>query len=61
MKFLMLMMGLFLITACNTQPTQQYAPTPECMNYRGMMTAPMPPDAIERLRLKCEASEKNRN
>lgn len=61
MKILIIMIGSLLITACNTQSTQQYVSTPECMNYRGMMTAPMPPDAMERLRLKCEASEQNRN
>lgn len=30
--------------------------TLECSNYRGMMTAPMPPSEVEKLRVACEQS-----
>ncbi|MEQ4617644.1 MAG: hypothetical protein ABN482_06310 [Corticimicrobacter sp.] len=32
------------------------AETPECIHYRNMMTAPMPPAAMERLRQACRES-----
>ncbi len=38
------------------QPTGPVPETDACMTYRAMMTAPMPPDAHERLRLACERS-----
>lgn len=30
--------------------------TQECMTYRSMMTAPMAPDAMQRLKVACEHS-----
>ncbi len=30
--------------------------TQECMSYRSMMTAPMAPDAMQRLKVACEHS-----
>ncbi|GEM_PF-1479351 len=41
-----------------TRPAQVVGETPQCAEYRAMMTAPMPPSAHERLRLACEASQK---
>ncbi|HDU3683144.1 hypothetical protein [Klebsiella aerogenes] len=32
--------------------------TKECMQYRSMMTAPLPPAAIDNLKEKCEQSRK---
>lgn len=32
--------------------------TAACMNYRAMMTAPMPPDVMQRLQEKCAASRR---
>lgn len=32
--------------------------TKECMQYRGMMTAPLAPDAMSHLRNECEQSRK---
>lgn len=37
------------------KPAGSTLETQECMTYRSMMTAPMPPDAHERLRLACES------
>lgn len=47
-----------LLAACTTQPAPPKQPTetPECMNYRAMMTAPMPPDAMQRLNKACQDS-----
>ncbi|MFN3074705.1 hypothetical protein ACK1JC_13990 [Acinetobacter sp. TY2] len=56
MKYI-LFSALFLSGCMSNQP-QQFKETPECMNYRGMMTAPMLPDAMERLKVACDASRK---
>lgn len=32
--------------------------TAACMDYRAMMTAPIPPDAMQRLQEKCAASRR---
>lgn len=46
------------IASCTSgsKPQPAHDETAECMRYRSMMTAPMPPDAMERLRLACHAS-----
>ena len=56
MKYI-LFSALFLSGCMSNQP-QQFKETPECINYRGMMTAPMPPDAIDRLKQACDISRK---
>lgn len=56
MKYLALCVLVF--TGCASNQSQPVRETPECMNYHGMMTAPMPPDAMERLKQKCENSRK---
>jgi len=49
---------LTLLSACSSKPIEQpRQETPECMNYRGMMTAPMAPDAMQRLKEACDKSE----
>lgn len=52
-----------LLTACaQIHPPEtlgERAETPECINYRNMMTAPMPPAAMERLRQACRESGPN--
>lgn len=62
MKWLLLSMTA-LLAACNAQPTKQavYKETAACSNYRGMMTAPMPPDAMARLKQECINSQQNKN
>ena len=42
---------------CNSHKPQHHE-TAACMNYRSMMTAPMPPDAMQRLQEKCAASRR---
>ncbi|AQU87800.1 hypothetical protein B0W47_10270 [Komagataeibacter nataicola] len=51
------MLGLTL-AGCTQHPPHRQHDTPECMNYRAMMTAPMPPDAMKRLQARCEASRR---
>lgn len=49
-----------ILTAALAGCAQQYQPqshdTPACMNYRAMMAAPMPAQAMQRLQKQCEAS-----
>ena len=42
-------------TAPQPQPTQE---SRECMEYRAMMTAPMPPSEHQKLREACERTKK---
>lgn len=55
MKYLFVCTVGLLISACSTNQTK-FNETPECMNYRGMMTAPMDPRAMEDLKIKCYES-----
>lgn len=56
---LFMLASLVLLTACATRPAPKPPQdTPECMNYRHMMTAPMLPDAVQRLKQKCEDSRR---
>ena len=43
--------------ACHSHKLPKHE-TAACMNYRAMMTAPMPPDAMQRLQEKCAASRR---
>lgn len=46
-----------LLTACSPQEkAPPHRETPECHTWRMMMTAPMPPDAHNRLKVDCEKS-----
>jgi curli biogenesis system outer membrane secretion channel CsgG len=55
-----LLLAVVFLGACasQTDATQQASETPACMNYRSMMTAPMPPDAMARLKQACDDSRK---
>ncbi|MDC9818723.1 hypothetical protein LW347_14825 [Pectobacterium polonicum] len=48
-----------LVIACSSNvkkfPTDE---TPECMKYRSMMTAPLPPAEMMRLKNQCEQSRR---
>jgi len=50
--------GMFLIGCASTSPPAPVRETAECMRYRSMMTAPMPPEVHRRLQQACEASSK---
>lgn len=50
--------SVMTLAACQSTPPRQQIQqeTNECMNYRAMMTAPMAPDAMQRLKVECEQS-----
>ena len=60
MKLLGILSIPFIISACVTNQNVQKEETPECMNYHAMMTAPMDPMAMQRLKQACDDSEKHR-
>lgn len=47
------------VVGCTTQSAsgRQMKETKECMQYRSMMTVPMPPTVIDILKEKCEQSK----
>ena len=52
-----LFVALALLSGCYDDPKPSPGEeTPECMRYRAMMTAPLPPKESERLRISCEDS-----
>lgn len=57
MKPLITALALFILAGCTSSgaPTAEQQ-TWECMNYHAMMTAPMAPDAMQRLKAACEQS-----
>jgi len=54
--------SMMSLTACQSpQPRQTIQQeTNACMNYRAMMTAPMAPDAMQRLKVECEQSREHK-
>lgn len=46
-----------LLYGCASASPKMHTETQACMNYHSMMTAPMPPDAMQRLKQACEASK----
>ncbi|MFA2969950.1 hypothetical protein KWE21_04925 [Acinetobacter pittii] len=58
MKLLGILSIPFIISACVTNQNVQKEETPECMNYHAMMTAPMPAEAMEKLKKACYESRK---
>ncbi|ANC03913.1 lipoprotein [Pseudomonas putida] len=57
MKSLIVIAAFAFMAGCSSaKPERQHQETQECMTYRSMMTAPMAPDAMERLRVGCEGS-----
>ncbi|GFE98160.1 hypothetical protein DmGdi_32330 [Gluconobacter sp. Gdi] len=59
MRFILISLTAVFLAgcACNSHEPQPHE-TAACMNYRTMMTAPMPPDAMQWLQEKCEASRR---
>lgn len=60
MKVLFLVMIVFVLTACASNQSKIYEPTKECRHYHAMMTAPMDPMAMQRLKQACDDSENQR-
>lgn len=60
MRILITAVSVVLLAGCASSDPGTTASltseTNECMTYRSMMTAPMPPDAHERLKMACERS-----
>ncbi|HDS7716153.1 TPA: hypothetical protein QH565_003516 [Klebsiella aerogenes] len=48
------------LAGCATHQNSEHGmkETKECMQYRSMMTAPLPPEAMDNLKEKCEQSRK---
>jgi starvation-inducible outer membrane lipoprotein len=56
MKLLPILMCIGLV-ACATEPKKTVRnETSECMQYRSMKTAPLPPIEMQKLKEACEAS-----
>lgn len=53
---LTLVLPLTTVACAEKKPPQPREETPACRHYRMMMTAPVPPDVHNRLKLACEAS-----
>ena len=53
-RLLMLTVALS-VTSCSSHSGASHE-TKECMQYRSMMTAPMPQAAVDNLKAKCEQS-----
>lgn len=52
MKYICVGFIALILAACSTTQ-KEHKETAACMNYQHMMTAPMPSDAMERLKQKC--------
>lgn len=50
-----------VLTACVSNQPKIQEPTKECRSYHAMMTAPMDPMAMQRLKQACEESEQQNN
>ena len=48
---------LLIMVACSNKQVIENKITPECANYQGMMTAPIAPDAMNRLKLACNRTK----
>jgi hypothetical protein len=57
MKYLLVLSCIGLIACSAMQKQTQQLETTECMNYRAMMTAPIPPTEHARLKDACERSK----
>jgi len=57
MRTLIFILGITMLAGCSSfEPSMAPEETRECITYRSMMTAPMAPDAMERLRVVCHES-----
>ncbi|MDM1783142.1 hypothetical protein [Acinetobacter bereziniae] len=60
MKVFFLVMIVSGLTACASNQSKIYEPTKEYRHYHAMMTAPMDPMAMQRLKQACDDSENQR-
>ena len=60
MKVFFLVMILSGLTDCASNQSKIYEQTKECRHYHAMMTAPMDPMAMQRLKQACDDSENQR-
>lgn len=58
MRILIAAVSVATLAGCATSHVDipKHRETQECMSYRSMMTAPMAPDAMQRLKVACEHS-----
>lgn len=57
MKAMITVTALAILAGCSSSgATTAQQQTKACMNYHAMMTAPMAPDAMQRLKAACEQS-----
>ncbi|MDI1224215.1 MULTISPECIES: hypothetical protein [Acinetobacter] len=49
-----------VLTACVSNQPKTHEPTKEYRNYHAMMTAPMDPMAMQRLKQACDESEQQK-
>ena len=58
MRILIAAVAVAMLAGCASRHIDVPKPheTQECMTYRPMMTAPMAPDAMQRLKIACEHS-----
>ena len=58
MRILIGAVAVVMLAGCTSSHVDIPKPreTQECMTYRSMMTAPMAPDAMQRLKFACEHS-----
>lgn len=60
-QMLFLSCTAMLIYGCASAQPQVMQESQACMNYRGMMTAPMAPDAMQGLKQACDDSKHSAN
>lgn len=59
MRTLIFVLGITILAGCSSSEASSVRGEPrECITYRSMMTAPMMPDAMERVRTECEESRR---
>ncbi|MEN5298787.1 hypothetical protein ABE530_10590 [Brucella sp. TWI559] len=58
LKAAVFLAAFFPLADCTNMRPAGAEETPECMKYRSMMTAPLPPDQSEKLRKACMGSRK---
>lgn len=59
MRTLIFVLRICMLAGCSSSEASRVRGEPrECITYRSMMTAPMMPDVMERIRAECEESRR---